>query len=325
MVAYGKQEFEFILQPVTGKAVPVYKGEVLRITLIEGPQCVDFNCFNLHDYKEHMSIGHMRRPGFRFRRGDMVWSNPPRYNPMMVASYMADTCLTDLIASRCQAALFEKHGFKSTHTNCQDTFAETIGEYGLTPDDVHDSLNFWMNTGWDNFGSFFPTIQRNPGKKGDYVDLLALMDVLAVPIVCGSGDVFNTSNFWLKPLKIEKFGRSEETQRIVQAYLNKHTGLKNQRRVEDFRIRNILANRELKPIPGYEPHFVNFPLIPKSFTIDLSDAEYKQVKYLQERGLGSDDEDAVRSAVMTWIMRALAPQIVSSRQNLPNRILFDVD
>ena len=36
-------------------------------------------------------------------------------------------------------------------------------------------------------GSFFPI--RNVGPKGDYVDLLALMDVLTVPITCGSGDI----------------------------------------------------------------------------------------------------------------------------------------
>jgi hypothetical protein len=37
--------------------------------------------------------------------------------------------------------------------------------------------------------------------------------------------------------------------------------------------------------------------------VELSAADYKQVKSLQERGLAEDDEDAIRSAVMAWFVR----------------------
>ena len=317
-ISYGKRRFRKILQPVSGKAVPVYKGEVLRITLIDGPQAVDFNCFNLHDYKERMTVGHMKRTGFRAKKGDVVWSNPPRYSPMMVVLEMPETCLTDLLGARCHAAQLEKErGFTSTHTNCQDTIAECIGEYGLTPDDVHDSFNLWMWSGWDDLGNFFSNIRRNKSKKGEFIDLLALMDVLAVPAICGSGDVSNISNYWFKPLKIEIFEPSNKTRRLTQVYLKKHTGLKNQRKFEDFRVKDIRTERELKPIPRYEPHFVRYPLKIYSFNIELSEEDYKQVKYLQLRDLGEDDEDAVRSAVMTWYTRNRAAQVV------PNRIMTE--
>ena len=65
------------------KPIPVHKGEILRIKQIEGGQCVDFNCFNLNDHKEYMSVGHMRREGFRTAQDRFIWSNPPRYRPMM--------------------------------------------------------------------------------------------------------------------------------------------------------------------------------------------------------------------------------------------------
>ena len=65
---HGNKRLDVEMPPVTGKAVPVLKGEILRITQVAGGQCVDFNCFNLHDYKEHMSVGHTRRQG-RFCRG----------------------------------------------------------------------------------------------------------------------------------------------------------------------------------------------------------------------------------------------------------------
>jgi Domain of unknown function (DUF1989) len=45
---------EMVLEPGTGKALEVKAGQILRIEQVEGLQCVDFNCFNLHDYKEFM-------------------------------------------------------------------------------------------------------------------------------------------------------------------------------------------------------------------------------------------------------------------------------
>ena len=48
----------WVLEPGTGKAIELLRGEILRIEQIEGGQCVDFNCFNLHDYKEFMHTGH---------------------------------------------------------------------------------------------------------------------------------------------------------------------------------------------------------------------------------------------------------------------------
>lgn len=299
MASYGKPRFETILQPVSGKAMPVYQGEVLRIILLEGPQCVDFNCFNLHDYKEHMSIGYMRVQGFRIRKGGVLMSNPNRYNPMIAIVEMPETCITDLIAPPCHAAWWEmKFGF-DIHTNCQDTLAECIGEYGLTPDDVHDGLNLWMNTGWSDLGEYLVDTRRNIGKKGDYVDLLALMDVLAVPAICGAGDVSSTSNYWLKPIQIQVFEPSDETKRLTQDYLQKYDS-KTRQTVENFHVKDIRTDRELKAIPGYEPNFVNFPLKIREVAIELTDADYEQVQRLRIRGLAEDDEDAIRWAVMEW-------------------------
>lgn len=320
MMAYGNTVFEQVLQPVTGRAVPVLAGQTLHITLIEGPQCVDFNCFNLHDYKEHMSVGHMRRTGFRTRRGSIIWSKPPRYSPMMVILEQPETCVTDLLGARCHATQFEKErGYPGTHTNCQDTLAEAIGEYGLTPDEVHDSLNFFMNTGWDDAGNYIPNVRRNPGRKGDTVVLLALMDVLAVPNVCGSGDVSNTSNFWFHPIKIEVRDATASTLKVVDVLQARHTGYLNQRKPEQYRVQDPRTDRELRRNPHYEPRFVNFPLKITEFEIELTASDIEDVRRLIRRGLGSDLEDTIRSAVMTWQARHRTPQIV------PEALDIDLD
>lgn len=301
MLQYGKLREEFVLQPVSGRAVPIQAGEVLRIVQEVGGQCVDFNCFNLHDYKEYMSVGMMRRSGFRTERGDYIISNPPRSGLMMLILELPETCVTDLLALRCSADYFEATWGFNIHTNCQDTLAEAIREYGLTPDDTHDSFNMWMNTGWDDRGRW--EIRRNTGQGGDYVDLLALMDVLAVPVICGSGDMGATGNFFLRPIRIQVFKSSHEIDVVVRKHLEGFGRYKNQRSIDNLAVREIRRERELEPDPSYEPHFVNYPLGMKEIEVELTEEDQRLIEWMKERGLCDDEEDGIRSAVLGWYLR----------------------
>src|SRR3990172_2712414 len=102
MVPYGPKRENIVLEPVSGKALPVYKGEVLRITQVGGEQCVDFNAFNLHDYKERMDVSASRgSTGFRPRKGDIIFSNPPRFRPMIGIVEMPPTCEADVLGRTC--------------------------------------------------------------------------------------------------------------------------------------------------------------------------------------------------------------------------------
>lgn len=307
---YGDVAYSDVMQPVTGRAIPLKAGQTLHITLVEGAQCVDFNCFNLNDYRERMSVGHMRRTGFRAHVGSIIWSNPPRYNPMMVIVEKPDTCQTDLLAARCHATQFEKERrYPGVHTNCQDTLAEAIAEYGLTPDDVHDSLNFWMNTGWDDLGNFIPNVRRNTGKKGDTVVLMALMDVLAVPNVCGSGDVSNTSNYWFHPVGVEVRDPTEYTTKVTSNLLKKHTGYINQRNPDSFKAKHRVEDRRCIKDPDYVPEYVNYPIQTHKLELALEESDMANIQTMIRRGLGSTVEEIVRSSVMTWYTRNNTPQI----------------
>lgn len=297
MADYGNERLDIVLQPVEGRALPMEAGEVLRITQVGNGQCVDFNCFNLHDHKERLSVGFTRMHSFRPKKGDFLWSNPPRNNPMMAIVEMPDTCLTDTLHARCNAFLFEDYYGLDLHTNCQDTFAAAIGEFGLTDDDVHDAFNLWMDTGWDDQGATY--IRRNSGRTGDHVDLLALMDVLAVPILCGSGDVQPTAAFFPKPIRIQVFERSASTDATARE-LNTRLKRKNHRTVDQFRVKDILTTRELKRIPGYTPRFVNYPLTFTGVQVELTPKEYGQLLRLRFASYQEDDE-IMREAVMRWL------------------------
>src|ERR1700760_648854 len=286
--------FEHVLEPGTGKAIELLKGQILRIEQVEGGQCADFNCFNLHDYKEFMHCGRTRTVhGFHPTKGTFMWSAPPRERAMLYI--LEDTVgRNDVLFPRCSAYVYEaSYGF-AVHTNCHDIQAEAQREYGLTPDDVHDSFNFFMHTGVDAEGR--PFIAENTARKGDYVDLLALIDVLAVPNVCGA-DVMMTSNFELKPLKLTVFEATDAD----WAEVTEPPRRKNQRSPANFKVKAIKADRELRPDSSYRPEFTNVPIEITDLEVALTADEAAALDRLRATGkYGETDAEVLRYVFFTW-------------------------
>jgi uncharacterized protein YcgI (DUF1989 family) len=285
--------FEWTLQPGTGKAIELRAGQILRIAQIEGRQCADFNCFNLHDYKEYMHCGRTRTVhGFHPSKGTFLWSAPPRERAMMYI--MEDTYgRNDVLFPRCSAYVYESaYGF-DVHTNCHDMQAEAQREYGLTPDDVHDSFNLFMCT--EVNGPHGATMTRQNSRPGDYVDLLALMDVLAVPNVCGS-DVMRTSNFALRPLALTVFAATDDE----IASVPKIPILKSQRTPRDFRNPAIKADRPLRADPSYVPQFPNVPIKITDVPVTLTAEEMALLQAVKLELYGNDDAAALRDILFTW-------------------------
>src|SRR5713101_1864710 len=285
---------ECIIQPGTGKAIELLKGQILRIEQVEGGQCADFNCFNLHDYKEFMHCGRTRTVhGFHPTTGTFMWSAPPRERAMLYI--LEDTVGRNAVLfPRYSAYVYEaSYGF-SVHTNCHDIQAEAQREYGLTPDDVHDSFNLFMCTGVDEDGHAFMT--RQTTRPGDHVDLLALMDVLAVPNVCGA-DVMKTSNFALKPLKLTVFAATEAD----LAQVPKTPVLASQRTPKDFRNPVIKTDRPLRRDPAYRPEFPNTPIVVSDLPIALSPEELAMFNAVKRADIyGDDDAAALRDLLFSW-------------------------
>ena len=207
---------------------------------------------------------------------------------------MSPTCQTDVLGRTCHATVFEMYFGLERHTNCQDTIAEAISEYGLTPDDVHDSFNFFMNTGIDSHGR--PFISRQTAKKGDYVELVALIDVLAVPNVCGA-DVMATSDFELKPLRIVLMEGTEEDLKAAPEW----PMFRNQRSPEAFRNSRIKADRELRCDAAYAPQFTNVPIRIEDVPVELDADEAAALDALKATGLyGGSDAEVLRYVVFSW-------------------------
>jgi uncharacterized protein YcgI (DUF1989 family) len=286
--------YSAVLEPGTGKALELLRGQVLRVEQIEGGQCLDFNCFNLHDYKEYMHTGRTRTLyGLHPGKGHFMWSAPPRERPMV---YIMDDTVqcNDVMFPRCSAYLYESVYGLPVHTNCHDIQAEAQREYGLTPDDVHDSFNLFMHTGVRPNGQMY--ITRQNSRPGDHIDLLALMDLLAVPNICGA-DIMKTSNFSIKPVRLSIFRATEAEMAAVPAL----SALPSQRTPADFKLKRIKAERELTRDPGYVPEFTNVPIRYSDFPVTLDAAEYAMLQKVKLTEIyGEDDGAALRDVVFSW-------------------------
>lgn len=285
------------MQPGTGKAIELRRGQVLRIEQVTGGQCADFNLFNLHDYKEHFHTARTRHMhGLMPTDGAFLWSAPPRDRPMAVVA--TDTLHSnDILYGRCSAFLYDYQYGLSVHTNCHDIQAEAQREYGLTPDDVHDSFNFFMNTGIDASGN--PFIASNLSKPGDYVEILALIDVLAVANVCGA-DVMATSNFELKPLRLAVY-EGEPGELEAQEARSEMRRLVTQRDPSQFRVQRIKADRALVRDPEYVEDFTNVPIVIREVPVTLSATEVARLDELLATGeFGASREEVLRFVFFSW-------------------------
>jgi uncharacterized protein YcgI (DUF1989 family) len=287
------------IEPIAGKAVTVRCGEVLRIEQLGGETCVDFNAFNLHDYKESLDCGFTRSSqSFTPGRGEFIWTNAPRGRPMFAILSMPESCEIDITGHRCNRVYQDLGWGLIDHPNCQDSLAEAIREYGLTPDDVHDSFNMWMATTVDEEGR--RQFRWNPGRPGDRVELLALFDVLAATVICGSGELVGINNYKYEPIQIEVLEASEDTTALTDAVNDRWGSRPSQVGTEDLADIPIRAERELRRNEDYAPSFRPAPAIVE-VALELDEGERGLVAELIASGTyGSDEGEAIRAAFMRW-------------------------
>jgi hypothetical protein len=135
--------------------------------------------------------------------------------------------------------------------------------------------------------------------KGDYVEFLALIDLLAVPNVCGA-DIMPGNNFELRPLRLAIFESSTED---IEAWTLRRElqPLRNQRTPADFKVRKINADRELRRDPDYVPDFPNVPIAVEDIEVLLDGAERELLDRLTRQGeLGSSDGEVLRAVLHNW-------------------------
>ncbi|MDO1582900.1 urea amidolyase associated protein UAAP2 [Rhizobium oryzicola] len=161
----------------------IKKGQVVRIEDTYGQQAVDTLFYNAHDFSErYSSQDTMREQGAAYiSTGTKVFSNEGR----VMLTMTADSCGrhdTSAGACSCESNTVRfGHYTKYLHA-CRDNFVIEVSKHGMSKRDVVPNINFFMNVPIEPSGEM--TIVDGISAPGDYVELVAEMDVLLVISNC---------------------------------------------------------------------------------------------------------------------------------------------
>lgn len=187
----------FILPIRSGKAWKVNKGQICKITTIEGPQVADLNIWNAYNPRERMWAARTRQ----LQRAhvsvyDRLWSTLPYLRPL--CTIVGDSLSTygkdeeggrvhDLLGTRCDPYVNKLLTGKDFDYHCHSNLTRAILPFGLHESDVHDVLNVFQSTGLNENDQYF--MKSCPAKKGDYFEFFAEQDLLVALSTCPGGDL----------------------------------------------------------------------------------------------------------------------------------------
>jgi hypothetical protein len=161
----------------------VRKGQVLRIVDLEGQQAVDTLFYSAADHAErYCAPSTLALQGSAYiATGTQIMSNRGKVMVHVVADTVGDHD-TSAGACSCEANTVRfGHHTRYMHA-CRENFLVELAKYGMTKRDIVSNINFFMNVPILPNGEL--AIVDGMSKPGDYVELMADMDVLCVISNC---------------------------------------------------------------------------------------------------------------------------------------------
>ncbi len=187
------------IEPRSGVAFALRKGERLRVIDPQGEQVADLVAFNSHDLGEAISSGRSIDYASRIylSTGDPIYSNRSR---VMLRIGEDTVGRHDFLLSPCSAEMFRIiYGDERPHRGCFGNLAAALAPYGVAPDAIPTAFNVFMNVPVDPLTG---TIRVEPplSRAGDYTVFEAQMDLLIGLTACSAGQ---SNNFSYKPIHYE--------------------------------------------------------------------------------------------------------------------------
>ena len=190
----------FRVDPQSGLAFTLKKGEIIRIIDVEGEQVSDLFCFAKEELEEALSSGHTTDYNGKLflSEGDILYSN--RSNSML--TIVADQVGRNMMLyAPCSQVMFEKtYDVTEPHPNCLDNLHGNLEEYGVQESQITVPFNIFMNIELSPEGEI--TIKPPVSKAGNYIELRAEMDLVVGLTSCSAG---LCNNFKWTPIDMEVY------------------------------------------------------------------------------------------------------------------------
>jgi len=185
-----------------GRAVPVQKGRLIRVTDVEGKQIGDLFALSAEDHFEYLSAAVTRAVVWKLfpAVGEQFWSTLRR----PILSFLEDNSpgIHDMLFAPCDRVLFEMLGCKHYHPNCRDNYLAAASGAGVRHQVVPDPVNIFENTPPRSDGRLDAGVM--PTKAGDNLLFRAEMDLVFVLTACSCDIGMNDINGGKStPLRIE--------------------------------------------------------------------------------------------------------------------------
>jgi uncharacterized protein YcgI (DUF1989 family) len=164
-------------------ALPLSRGERLRITNLEGGQVVDTWALAMSGGgREYLSMEHTRTSLRKLvpAAGDPLYSSHRR--PLLTVAQDTSPGVHDTLIAACDPERYRQLGATGDHASCADNFRRALAARGLQADDLPAPLNLFMNVRWNKDGSL--QFLSSPALAGEYVTLAAEVDVTVVLSAC---------------------------------------------------------------------------------------------------------------------------------------------
>ncbi len=173
--------YDRVIPPGEDWSGKVDRGWVLRLVDMCGHQAVDFLCYNGADPSERYNAADTMKIGgsIYIQKGTRIFSDMGN----VLFTVIEDTCgFHDTIGGCCSRESNRVRYGVQDGKNCRDSLLRALGRHGLGKKDLVANINFFMYVPVGEDGRM--AIVDGVSKPGDYIDLRAEMDVLAVLSNC---------------------------------------------------------------------------------------------------------------------------------------------
>lgn len=187
------------IEPRSGTAFFLSKGQRLKVCDPEGQQVSDLVAYSSEDRREFLSNGRTfdYEESLKLTTGNRLWSNRSR----VMLEIVEDTVGThDFLLTPCNESTFEHfYPDKPIHRGCHGNLAAALAPHGIEWDDIRTAFNVFMNVPVDG-GNGALQVDPPRSQPGDHITFLARMNCLIGLTAC-SAYASNGGSF--KPIDYE--------------------------------------------------------------------------------------------------------------------------
>ncbi len=187
---------DFRIKASSAQSYEVKAGQFIQILDINGRQCSDFQCFDVHALDRSVERN-LDATATRSMIGT-AYPRPGLYSKFFdtdldpLIEVVQDTCgRHDSFGLACTSKYYDEMGYPG-HVNCSDNFNFALQEYPIAPRKGWMAINFFFNSFFD--GSYQLFMDEPWSRPGDYVLMRASRDLVCVSSSCS--DDIDAANAW---------------------------------------------------------------------------------------------------------------------------------